>query len=160
MWVAWAALCAAWVMAMRRSERCRSVTKSPASTVSHICWTVSNRNARPDRSLASASPILAWTIGRSRSRSDDIRGTLTCASSTNSSMAARATPRPTQQKPQPARSKPCIRFIGPVTRARRSSAENVCSSGTNRSSTSISWLPVPRMPLTFQVSMILTCDFG
>ena len=82
------------------------------------------------------------------------------ASSTNASMAARATPSPTQQKPQPARSKPCMRFIGPVTRARRSSAENVRSSGTKRSSTSMSWLPVPRRPLTFQVSTMRALDFG
>ena len=75
-------------------------------------------------------------------------------------MAARATPSPTQQKPQPARSNPCMRFIGPVTRARRSSAEKVRSSGTNRSTTSMSWLPVPRRPLTSQVSVMRAIDFG
>ena len=147
-------------MAMRRSERWRSVTYSPATTVRHIASTVSNRKARPARSSASASPIRACTSGRSRSSSDDERGTFTWASSANSSMAARATPSPTQQKPHPARSKPCMRFMGPVTRARRSSAEKVCSAGTKRSSTSMSWLPVPRMPLTCQVSMMRACDFG
>ena len=81
------------------------------------------------------------------------------ASSTKASMAARATPSPTQQKPQPARSKPCMRFMGPVTRARRSIAENVRSSGTKRSSTTMSWLPVPRRPLTFQVSTMRTRRF-
>ena len=88
--------------------------------------------------------------------SEDERGTLTWAISTKVSMAARATPSPTQQNPQPARSKPCMRFIGPVTRDRRSSAENVCSSGTKRSSTEKSQLPVPRRPATCHVSWIST----
>jgi hypothetical protein len=72
--------------------------------------------------------VSACTITRSRSSSLDERGVFTMASSTKVSMAARATPRPTQQKPQPARSKPCMRFMGPVTRARRSSART-CALG-------------------------------
>src|SRR5437870_1595970 len=66
-------------MARRRSERWRSVTPSPASTVSHIPPMTSKSNARPERSIASASPTSACTITRSRSRSDDERGILVVA---------------------------------------------------------------------------------
>ena len=51
-------------------------------------------------------------------------------------------------------------LTGPVTRARRSAAEKVRSSGTNRSSTTTSWLPVPRIPLTYQVSSISATALG
>src|SRR5213593_3925809 len=87
MCVAVPALWAAWVIARRRSARWRSVIGRAASTVSHMSSTTSNRSARPERSTASASPILACTMARSRKSSEDERGTLTLASSTNSSIA-------------------------------------------------------------------------
>ena len=150
----------ACVIASRASAIFRDGSGSPSRTACQAVSTAWTTYALAALRIASAVPTRDCTCGRSRSRAVDWVDASRSAMSTNVSMAPRAMPR----------AFPAV-VTHSVTRKRRglksapfstggSAMKQVRSSGTNLSSMMKSWLPVPRIPIVCQVSIICASSIG
>ena len=87
-------------------------------------------------------------------------GVLAPASSMNASRHDRAAPRASAASPQANSRTRESRYNGPGSITGAPSWRTVRSAGTKAPSTAKSWVPVPRMPRTFQVSSTSTSAAG
>ena len=84
--------CPVWTQASRINESCSSDSGPPASIVSQADAAVSYKNARAERSSASACATCAWTVARLRNSVAENAGILPPASRWKISMAERCDP--------------------------------------------------------------------